>query len=122
MTKQDLRTGMIITCKNGNEYMIYLGDPTAKTRTNHVSENGIALNLKHEGCVRLDEITDDLKDPQDRDEWVITKVSVLDDLYDLLSVRDADRTVIWEREEEVKELTVSEIEKLLGYSVKIVKE
>lgn len=43
-------------------------------------------------------------------------------ISDALQISTKNRELIWKREEDKKEMTVAEIEKALGYSIKIVKE
>lgn len=105
-TKADLKTGMIVEHRDGERYMV-IGDRL-------VSEDD---------CYKISDYNNDLKISNlclsDSDIVAVYNVNtyVLDDISDIFA--DVCLTTIWRREE-VKEMTVAEIEKQLGYKVKIV--
>jgi len=119
MKKSELKQGALVQMRNGNVYIL-IGKKF--------------VNLKNGGFMPLENYNEDL----------LTSYPTIEPLYDVNSKYDVMkvfnsslehqgyRTYIsgcsfewtWERKEEEpsKELTVGEIEKLLGYKVKIVKE
>ena len=108
-TKADLKDGMVVEYRDGSLRMV-LGDKL------------IGYNL----YASLDNFTDTLEllDSQVFSMMTIDKVykstgEVLNEYFDTKKL-----TLIWERpkEEPVKEMTVAEIEKELGYKVKVVAE
>ena len=124
MTKADLKTGMIVTTKDGDKYMVFLNAVANSTK-----ETDILVNLRFKGCWnRLCYYNEDLtygnnlacNDRTDF-EWHrkhdIVKVS-LPDSYARF-IHDIEEKVIWQREE-VKEVTMAEVEEKFGCKVKIV--
>jgi hypothetical protein len=121
LKKSDLKQGALVQMRNGNVYIL-IGKKF--------------VNLKDGGYMPLEKYNEDL----------LTCNSIIGPIYDVVSNSKYDvmkvfnssfehhgyHTYIngysfewtWERKEEEpsKELTVGEIEKLLGYKVKIVKE
>lgn len=108
-TKSDLRSGMIVTLRNGKEGIVFLDCSKKINRDSIVfvkSETWCGLcyykeNLENDSCKYYD----------------IIKVE--ETLIHHLGNLDAPRKLLWEREE-VKELTIAEIEAFLGCKVKIV--
>lgn len=112
MKKADLRTGMVVETRNGNKYLVML---------NPDCEGKELINFDS-GFMPLSRYNDNLMLKTGDEEFDIMKVySVEASICRLL--RDKERMefkLIWEREEETKEMTVKEIEKELGYNIKIV--
>jgi hypothetical protein len=105
-TKANLKDGMVVEYSNGERRMV-LGEKL----------------VSDFGCAFLEGLTDTLEHIQ-YDDMTIDKVYksmslTLDNYF-----KDYNLTLIWERpkEEPVKEMTVAEIEKELGYKVKIKSE
>lgn len=126
MTLNDLKTGMIVTTRNGYEYTVI---------RDHCSTNITGCDVfvrcidNTRGWLNVREYNPDLSftdkwsDKQENRAWDIVKVEVCEHPFGFMDLnynRD-DRKVIWE-EPPAKKLTVSEIEKLLGYKVEIVSE
>lgn len=105
-TKADLKTGMVVEHKDGDRFMV-IGD--------HL--------VSDDCCHKLSEYKDDLTPvvPYLPCAEIVAvyniKADELDDISDVFA--DMCLATIWRREE-VKEMTVKEIEKQLGYKVKIV--
>jgi hypothetical protein len=121
MKKSELKQGALVQMRNGNVYIL-IGKKF--------------VNLKDGGYMPLERYNEDL----------LTCNSIIEPIYDVVSNSKYDVMKVfnssfehlgyhayingysfewtWERKEEEpsKELTVGEIEKLLGYKVKIVKE
>ena len=106
MKKSDLKNGMVVECRNGKKLM-YLNagrlDGAFINQTYYFNMNNYHDTLEH----------------------------IFDEDYDIMKIYEADRAfklkqscwdrmqLIWQREE-LREMTLTEIEKELGYSVKIV--
>lgn len=110
-TKQDLKTGMVVELRNGGIYYV-LGDKIiGKYGFNIINDSNYLDNM----------LTRNISD----NEWNIVAVySISSNCYNLDCILDkAYLNLIWERKEEPqpKEMTVEEIEKELGYSIKVVK-
>jgi hypothetical protein len=104
MKKNDLRTGMVVETRNGNRYLCFIESGT--------------LN-RFEGYLKLSGFDNDLNFKDYPNDFDIVKVYE-PPLYNLKEVFDEPELAIWERKEP-KELTVAEIEELLGYPIKVVK-
>ena len=117
MKKSDLRTGMVVTTKDGDHFRVFLN-----TVTNLNPEiNGVLIKIDHKNASWLDlkSFNDDL---ESYGGYTIVKIEIPRILTDLVGLyNEIGKVTIWEREE-VKEITVAEIEKILGYKVKIVAE
>lgn len=101
-TKKDLKDGMVVKTREGNYYLV-CGD--------------MLIRDKH--FLGMGAYNNDLTS-----KIVIEKdvVAVYDKIHSLDALKYIEyKTALWKREE-VKEMTVAEIEKELGYSIKIVKE
>ena len=121
MKKSDLKQGALVQTRNGNVYIL-IGKKF--------------VNLKNGGFMPLENYSEDLLTCYPTIESIYDVVC--HSKYDVMKVFNSSlehqgyRTYIsgcsfewtWERKEEEpsKELTVGEIEKLLGYKVKIIKE
>ena len=111
MTLDDLKTGMIVTVRTGDSYIVmrdFLGDISILTG---ISDNK-TISRK---WIKMSGYTQDL---------TCTKAPILD----IMSVYSSDpceidipRGLLWERKE-CKEVTMKEIEEKFGCKVKIVEE
>ena len=121
MTLDDLKTGMIITLRNGYEYAV-IRDRVADDLTNHdvfvrcigddrgwMCMGNYNYNLTYKAC-------------NDRD-WDIVKVERGTHPFQFINLkyRNDDRVLLWKEPDAVK-LTVAEIENRLGYKIEIVSE
>ena len=115
MTKKDLKSGMTVVTRNGNKYLVLT--------------NCISFTLQDfclvgpTGFLESCGYTDDLlnKDSDNYDEWDIMEVyndKILATTYSMPTFSDP----IWKRIEpiECKEMTIDDIEKALGYPIKII--
>ena len=114
--KDSLKTGMIVKTKNNAIWMVLkdsiYGDILLR----------ICDNVSVARRISLTEITKDLQH-KNNDGLAIVKVAKPDffpDIFDL-ETELSNSTVVYQRKEP-KEITISEIEKILGYKIKIVKE
>jgi hypothetical protein len=122
MTKADLRTGMIITCKNGNEYLIVLNCSSDLLPWDSKEDNGVVINLDDNGYFPLSTITNDLLDTGGNTDWTIIKVENLVSRYGFKNPTTAKRELLWERPIEKKKYTYEQIKEILGEEFEIVKE
>lgn len=111
-TKSDLKTGMIVETREGIKYVVLLnacmfGDLI-------VNGNDLCWN-------GLSNYNDELIEHHGYNELDIVKVYKPKHPYTIHTFEEDALELIWEREE-YKEMTIAEIEKELGYSIKIVKE
>ena len=102
-TKSDLKCGMRVTHRDGDEYYVLNG---------MLVEDGFnrCRLVRFDVFTELDEYDEDLENINDPD-------------YSIVKVTDRDGTVLFEREEakkEVREMTIGEIQARLGFHVKIV--
>ena len=118
-TKADLKTGMIVTLRNGVEFIVY------RDVKNQYYSKDILLGLRH-NWFKLSHFKEDLTAEYEYND--IVKVESPTHPYALMDINyEKDkRTLIWERtepkEEPIKELTMEELEKHFGCKVKIVAE
>ena len=111
MTKSDLRTGMVVTCHNGYKYTVYLDTCIGES----VLTNGC-------GWVNLNEYDEELKNKLN-ENFNIVKVEELTNLFCLTvptnEIIQYNLSTIWTCS---KQMTVAEIEAILGYKVEIIAE
>lgn len=112
MKKSDLKTGMVVEIRNGEKYLVML-NPDCKDKE--------LINFKG-GYMPLSNYNNELMLKKFNKGFDIVKVySVGSSIYWLLSDKERmEFKLIWKREEETKEMTVEQIEKELGYKIKIV--
>ena len=102
-TKSDLKNGMIVELRNGNRYMV--------VGTDLLGLNGyMGLCSYNKDLLKYDSTSTD-------PDWDIVKV--YKNIYHL-DLKKAN-CIVWEREE-VKEVTMAEVEEKFGCRVKIVKD
>lgn len=127
MTKNELRTGMIITCRNGYEYMV-IAD--IKCGNNANSKDGETFAIGNDGSSNWanlsEDFTNDLK-CKVNSEFDIMSVKYCQyprEIYQFLTdedVEDINYRPLWTREEK-KKYTYSQLKELLGEEFEIVKE
>lgn len=125
MDKDDLSTGMLVRFRNGEHCFvvigakIYNGPGFDYANVLKTIDSNTTYNLKHydqnfKFCHPSAPSVVDLD---------IIQIWAPNDLADIFN---KDRTLdnkqlVWEREPDKKEMTIAEIEKALGYSIKIIK-
>lgn len=131
-TKADLKTGMIVTLRNGYEYMVLLSTESVSVNNTYGSSTDILVGKYRYN--RLCNYNDDLtygghSFKQDPDYIIKDDIIKVELPYDPYAFMDFNyekdkRTLLWERKKEppVKEITMEELEKHFGCKVKIVKE
>lgn len=113
MKKSDLRTGMRVTTRNGGKFIILLNcsDNVHKHRDIMTSLSGIWSDI--------DEYEEDLTCRTD-DIFDIMTIEIPEYSNDLFSESCKFET-LWQRQE-IKEMTIEEIQKELGYKIKVVEK
>lgn len=118
-TKNDLKTGMFAKTRNGEKWFV-LRDSIYGDKLVSLEDRA----TRDYNYIRFERINDDLTCSIEKDHSYDVVLVVFPGLYPELGNPDEElRTAphVYERKE-VKELTVAEIEKLLGYKVKVVSE
>lgn len=119
MTKADLRSGMIITCRNGNRYMVL----TNATPT--YGESALfAISSGNYNWIDLGSYNGDLT--YSDSEWDIVRIEKFDKqcyINRFFHGSDVKKThIIWTRPEKKKKYTYSELKEILGEEFEIIKE
>lgn len=121
MNIKDLKTGMRIITKNGDEYIVLenVKTPYKKVENMYISKDGgwMSESSYNEDLTIKDTINSDY---DIMEVYVQNQGEYIDGNLIINKVENMD--LIWKRNEHKKEMTISEIEKELGYSIKIVKE
>lgn len=131
MTLDDLKTGMIVTMRNGSKYTV-LRDIDVPFQNN--KDLFIYVNFNQSKCfeyidddlgrgyMRFDTYESNLKHVSNS-QWDIVKVERSSHPYGFMDLTydRGSRTIIWTEPTAVK-LTVAEIEARLGYKVEIVSD
>lgn len=115
-TLDDLRTGMLVVLRNGVKGVVI------KDMVSSYTTESLIVNGKDQVWETLHTYNKDLTTIDRDDQYLdIMEVWQLPHPYCMqdLEYKREDRKLLWKREE-VKELTVEEISKLLGYPVKVV--
>lgn len=122
MKKSELRTGMIVTLRSGNEYVFFKDFAVDDDYCMKNDNEGIIVNGQLPSWARIKNYSNDLKHNtyQDLD---IVKVEIPSHPYAFTNIPydKRDRKLMWERKEP-KKMTVAEIEAILGYKIEVVSE
>ena len=106
MKKEDIKSGMLVKLRKGCWCLV-------------IEYNGRLLLVNRDECQSdMSEFNNDLTDNK-FDEFDIIAVARTGQ-NNLIRLEENDFNIIWERDE-AKEMTIEEIEKELGYKIKIVK-
>ncbi len=118
MTKTELKTGMVLVCTNGNKYLV-----VRDTCTPICGEVDLALNLNGGGYIDFSSITEDLKDTNGENEFVIVRVDRIKNFrYVFDKSFDAENfEALWERPKK-KQYTYSQVKEILGEEFEIIKD
>ena len=117
MTKADLRTGMVVEDRSGFVGVVLKGTNQGDIiKWFYDATDSSIIN----DCDDMEDFNSDLTFADDY-EYDIVKIYDTDDpeLYTTTKVHDV-KYLIWEREEEAKEVTLKEVEEKFGCKVKIV--
>lgn len=120
MTLNDLKTGMIVTWRNGEKATVLRDTPKFGILLN--TDRNFLVRCSGDGWTTLSNYNDDFTN-KFVDIYDIVKVEVPRHPYDCFNYNryTFDSEVVWEKESAVK-MTVAEIEKKLGYKIEIVSE
>ena len=123
--KKDLKTGMMVVTRGGSEFFVY------KDVVTDIEPNGKSWIKCGDFMIDFKDYNDDLiykREIVDGEGFDIVEVYLvkhppIDRLREIhWNYRESDeKSLIWRREE-VKELTIKEIEKMLGTKIKIIGE
>ena len=123
MKKSDLKTGYLVVTRDGHEYVVYLNVLTDYQHDKKPEDIIVCNQGDSRRWEGLDVYNEDLtyKGKENRND--IMEIHLL---YHPFALQDMSyckqmRKLLWKREE-TKELTVKQIEEILGYSIKIIKE
>lgn len=120
MKLSELKTGMIVTLRNGNEYVVFRDSVNYSlyyNKTDFVFVNGKG------GWIDAKSYDENMKYLRDKN-YDVVKVELSSHPYGFMDINycKADRATIWMENEGFKEITIADIEKIFGCKVKIVKE
>lgn len=121
MNKSDLKTGMMVVTRNGDEFMVILSVEYANTGTNEPRNVMVSEN----GWMPLYEYSDDLVlgIMSELDIVAVYSPKMTASLWKKNIKNECYWECIWKRDEPPVEMTLAEIEKKLGIkNLKIVKE
>lgn len=121
MTKSELKTGMIVTRRDGKKLTVYKDCVCAFE--NEIHKN-VLVDASRACWHPLDYFSEDLRNLKGYSEFDIVKVEIVHHPYDFNEYPNKAKVdyVAWERSEPAKKMTVAEIEAILGYKVEIVSE
>lgn len=113
MTIHDLKPGMVIEYVNGKKRLV-----VPKSDTGELYLTGL------DGSNYISEYTENMESKACPEDLTINKIFIAKYKTNLkmLLVDGFGLNLIWERKPEPKEVTIEELEEILGYPIKIVKE
>ena len=112
MKKTDLKVGMVVKLRCGELHMLM---PCGNAKYDLVLFDG-------NGWLRFNDFEDDLTDKDDTNYDIMKVYGFSHYANQVMSFKTNERELLWERKEEKKKMTVSEIESILGYEVEIISE
>ena len=123
MKLSDLKTGMIVTLRNGDEYVVFK-DYCVSDVTAPYCKSGIICNAKEHTWTSLENFNEEMKCTNSilGADFDIMKVEAVSHPYSFSDIgyEKHKRKTLWSGI--VKEVTIAEIEEKFGCKVKIVKE
>ena len=116
--KSDMKTGMFVQTRNKEKWMV-MRDSIYGNILVSMEKDKFA---RSDSYVSIDSYNEDLtcKGNENWDIMLVTAPSIYPDVFDAKS--EITHAMVVYKREEPKELTVKQIEELLGYAVKVVKE
>ena len=121
MKKSDLKTGMIVTLRNGEKYMVFLN----ASRSVHMSPEDVLVSVDGRYWFDLNGVNENLSDNKNShyDIMKVEQVKTTTDIVYTLLHHDAKclTNVLWERKEK-KRYTYAQLKEILGEEFEIVKE
>lgn len=112
MQKSDLKTGMVVQVRNGDKYLVLLDNPD-EPNMNLIGFDGGFLQL-----VTYDD--DMIAQSKYRAFDIMSVYTLQSSIQNLLTKSHLQYKLLWERKKEIKEMTIAEVEKELGFKIKIV--
>lgn len=120
MCKDDLRSGMIVTCRNGNQYLVMINTCESISASRRVGVNRVGT-----GCITFDTLdyNNDLTDliNHDWDVMSVDRFSYLSEIVKWFKFETEPTINIWKRSEK-KKYTYDQLKEILGEEFEIVKE
>ena len=121
MTKAELKTGMIVTTREGEEYLFIKDFVVNDTYIMSSCGEGVLVNMHHPSWNMMKNYNNDLTNIEYK-TLDIVKVEIANHPHDWIIMDEKwYRTLVWERKE-TKQMTVEQIEAILGYNIEIVSE
>ena len=126
MKKSDLKTGMIVETRNGQEYVVFLDICKPQYILKNYSEKcrSVLVNSKDREWINFDNYNEDMCLDDNNDSFDIMKVYIPNHPYSFMDTSHEKelRKLIWNREQtkSEKEFTMKELENHFGCKVKIV--
>ena len=120
MTKSDLKTGMIVTRRDGKKWTVYRNCACAFS---HQIHDDVFVDASISSWEPFEYYTEDLLNKSGRTELDIMKIELVHHPYDFNKFpcnAKVDK-ILWVRDD-TKKMTVAEIESILGYKVEIVSD
>ena len=112
MTKSDLRTGHIVTLRNGTRHIVY--------KDCVLGYGDVIVNTHKQSWMRFSDYHEDMTCTDNDTEFDIMKVETPKTPYDYNGNPDnITGLTLWQR---TKKMTIAEIEKALGYSIEVVSD
>jgi hypothetical protein len=120
--KRRLKTGMVVTLQNGQECTVFKEIDSIYTNTEPGSNEGIILNASDNYWFKLSRYDNELR-YSGKPSWDIVKVERVSHPFAFVDLDHSRgiRELIWERTPAI-DLTLKQIEDLLGYPIRIVEE
>lgn len=124
MKKSDLRTGMIVTLRNGNEYVFFKNFITTSDYSMRTSADGVFVYGQKKMWMMVSDYNNELlMKERGSSQFDVMKVEMVGHPYSFMdpTYEKNYRKLVWERQE-AKKMTVAEIEAILGYKIEVVSE
>ena len=120
MTKSELKTGMVVTRRDGKKLTVYRNCACSFT---HPIYNDVFVNAETMTWHSMDDYNEDLTTSEGSSKFDIVLVELVHHPYDFNQHTNnaMKEKTIWERNPP-KKMTVAEIEAELGYRVEIISE
>lgn len=126
MKKSDLKTGMIVETRNGQEYVVFIDICKPQYILENYSKecSSVLVNSKNRMWLNFDNYNEDMCFDENDESFDIMKVYIPNHPYAFMDIPHEDtlRKLIWNREhiEPEKEMTIKELENYFGCKIKII--
>lgn len=115
---EDIPIGAILESRNGNRYF-YCGNKENTIWNNRGSNKYLGLLISGD-CLGFQTFNENMVTDTGDMDYEIVRVYNHNPIYDLSRVTFTKKDILWEREQEVKEISIKELEEIYGCKVKIV--